>query len=136
MHQQSVGGVVIVVEFESRDNCFIGWILVTFGCAKLIAHTTDCSIRFCFDENGYGYHFNIKTINPQTGDWVTSNVLERHAAGCIPLNGKKEDCHMHIFWFWLIIRIAWIKLIKSSQQKYQISTLILNLFDIVTKNDP
>ncbi|GFV09945.1 ATP-dependent DNA helicase [Trichonephila clavipes] len=24
--------------------------------------------------------------------------LERHAAGCIPLNGRKEDCHMHIFW--------------------------------------
>ncbi|GFU87080.1 hypothetical protein TNCV_4879651 [Trichonephila clavipes] len=28
------------------------------------------------------------------------HVLERHAAGCIPLNSRKEDCHMHIFLVW------------------------------------
>ncbi|GFT07426.1 uncharacterized protein LOC104236095 [Trichonephila clavipes] len=49
--------------------------------------------------------------------------LERHAAGCIPLNGRKEDCHSTYFGL-VNQQLRQIKLIKSSQQKYQIGTLI------------
>ncbi|GFW81833.1 uncharacterized protein TNCV_2885071 [Trichonephila clavipes] len=60
--------------------------------------------------------------------------LERHAAGCIPLNGRKEDCHMHIFWFWLINKITPDQIDQIISAEIPDKHIDTNLFDVVTKN--
>ncbi|GFV20703.1 ATP-dependent DNA helicase [Trichonephila clavipes] len=57
--------------------------------------------------------------------------LERHAAGCIPLNGRKEDCHMHIF---LINKITPDQIDQIISAKIPDKHIDPNLFDVVTKN--